>query len=546
MTRRLHECLEIRYYGGGEAVMEGRVFLDVLWCSGAFRGLIRMDRLPLIRFFEGGFKGAKLDLQKLAWTKRIYFHGYINKGAIKFLWPSQPVSQDYWSAVWKGKLGPEEAEIWNTRIALHDEDYKPIVRMLTAYGILSSVAVGASVGDELYCPFLGSALEKMHMDIRGFVPLEETPLHASFSYSSLPQGFFKRLSVRLASHAHHSDLSVDHTIVYSLQGRCRASIVNTAAVDEMNQAAAEKQGKGVGKQRVDKRRGSHVIHDMRRTIIIDATCRMLFELATQELSGIERFYPGLERESSDEPSKEVLDEWESSRRPPDVLISHSSKSKSKEYATSVEESLRELFPDILILKSSDALSGGRRFLSSEVRVFVVVLDAAYQKSERCKAELQDAYEQGCHIIPILTPTYQFPASADEAGESAYTKWYGDIKALSGRWRMYIDMRMLRESEAVKKAEDELENFILSTEASGEQPTETALNTKNQAVELAKQVVSDAQSLRITKMVGGQVGAALRGWRCPPIPNAHSDEEEVDKEKDKEEGAGGCGGGGGGG
>lgn len=63
----------------------------------------------------------------------------------------------------------------------------------------------------------------------------------------------------------------------------------------------------------------------------------------------------------------MLDEWESFRRPPDVLVSHSSKPRSKDYAASVQENLRELFPDILILKSSDALSGGRRFLSSEVR-----------------------------------------------------------------------------------------------------------------------------------------------------------------------------------
>lgn len=177
MTRRLHECLEIRYYGGGKAVMEGRVFLDVLWCSGAFRGLVRMDRLPLVRFFEGGIKGAKQDLEKLAWTKRIYFHGYINKGAIKFMWPSQPVSQDFWNAVWKGNLGPEEAEIWNTRIALNDEDYKPIVRMLMAYGILGSVTDGATANDELYCPFLGSAVEVRLPLFRA--PTAPAPAHLS-------------------------------------------------------------------------------------------------------------------------------------------------------------------------------------------------------------------------------------------------------------------------------------------------------------------------------------------------------------------------------
>lgn len=65
-------------------------------------------------------------------------------------------------------------------------------------------------------------------------------------------------------------------------------------------------------------------------------------------------------------------------------------------------------------------------------MLVPVLDAAYQKSERCKTELQEAYEQGCHIIPILTPSFVFPPAASESDDSVYTKWYGDLKAFSGR------------------------------------------------------------------------------------------------------------------
>lgn len=57
------------------------------------------------------------------------------------------------------KLGPEEAEIWNTRIALQDDDYKPILRLLEAYGVLGRAGEAGNANEEIYCPFLGSAIE---------------------------------------------------------------------------------------------------------------------------------------------------------------------------------------------------------------------------------------------------------------------------------------------------------------------------------------------------------------------------------------------------
>lgn len=86
----------------------------------------------------------------------------------------------------------------------------------------------------------------------------------------------------------------------------------------------------------------------------------------------------------------------------------------------VADSLRTLFPDLLILLSAEALSGGRRFIVSEIRIFVPVLDSHYQSSERCRNELQGAYEQGCHIIPLVMASFQFPPGAD-TDASVYTR-----------------------------------------------------------------------------------------------------------------------------
>lgn len=48
VTRRLHEGLQIRYYGAGKAAMGGRVFLDVFWCSGVSFIPVNVERFMLL------------------------------------------------------------------------------------------------------------------------------------------------------------------------------------------------------------------------------------------------------------------------------------------------------------------------------------------------------------------------------------------------------------------------------------------------------------------------------------------------------------------
>lgn len=85
--------------------LQHTIYLDIFWCTGAFRGLIREQRKALFDYFGGRVQNVPRNSERLSLAKRMYIHGTVNRIIWKFLWPLQPDSRFFWDAVKEKKMG---------------------------------------------------------------------------------------------------------------------------------------------------------------------------------------------------------------------------------------------------------------------------------------------------------------------------------------------------------------------------------------------------------------------------------------------------------
>jgi hypothetical protein len=78
-----------------------------------------------------------------------------------------------------------------------------------------------------------------------------------------------------------------------------------------------------------------------------------------------------------------------------------------------------------------------------VRLFVVLLDAAYPTTHQCTSELFEATGCSCRILPLVAYTYVYPRKSDGDSDYDYVKWFGDLRGLQEH-RMYVDLRVMKE------------------------------------------------------------------------------------------------------
>ena len=136
-VRLLHDLHEIRYWGDVETAwhasddpkarvndpLNTTIYIDIEWCSGTFRGLIRSQREALLRFFGGRIR-AGIDHEtnqtkffpenKAYWnlTKRAVVEGRLDQRLMGFMWPDEARTQEYWNALRLGTFGKLEQDQW--------------------------------------------------------------------------------------------------------------------------------------------------------------------------------------------------------------------------------------------------------------------------------------------------------------------------------------------------------------------------------------------------------------------------------------------------
>ena len=89
------------------------MYIDVEWCAGAFRGLIRHQRDALLKYFGGRVKGKRTEDAKLFnHSKCMMIEGTLHQGLMPYLWPQEHKSREFWELMRNGTFGKIEQELW--------------------------------------------------------------------------------------------------------------------------------------------------------------------------------------------------------------------------------------------------------------------------------------------------------------------------------------------------------------------------------------------------------------------------------------------------
>ena len=222
----LHDLYYIRYWGdldkawhATDAELEGdgllnTVYIDVEWCAGVFRGLIRHERDALHKYFGGRIKGhaGKKDKGLFNLSKRILVEGILHQGLMPYMWPEEYKSRDYWMLIRAGALGKIEQNLWpeaQGNIANSAEDYKQIENLLVRFGVMTRVSV-----DEFFVPYMKANSHRRTIDGRA-VAYNDCPYLHKFAYKGTPEHFFWRLSVSLTATFKDNQIGLNFSAHYN-------------------------------------------------------------------------------------------------------------------------------------------------------------------------------------------------------------------------------------------------------------------------------------------------------------------------------------------
>lgn len=222
----LHDLYYIRYWGdldkawhATDAELEAdgllnTVYIDVEWCAGVFRGLIRHERDALHKYFGGRIKGhaGKKDKSLFNLSKRILVEGILHQGLMPFMWPEEYKSKDYWMLVRSGAVGKTEQDLWSEEqgnIANSAEDYKQIENLFVRFGVMTRVSV-----DEFFVPYMKANSHRRTIDGRA-VAYNDCPYLHKFAYKGTPEHFFWRLSVSLTAAFKDNQIGLNFSAHYN-------------------------------------------------------------------------------------------------------------------------------------------------------------------------------------------------------------------------------------------------------------------------------------------------------------------------------------------
>ena len=477
--RLLHELYYIRYWGDLETAWNASdevlaadgllstVYIDVEWCAGAFRGVIRHERDALLKFFGGRVKGHRTEDRSLFnLSKRILIEGVLHQALMCFMWPQEAKSQDYWQLVRLGVFGKVEQELWpkeQGNIANSPDDYMQIRDLLVRFGVMTRVSV-----DEFFVPYMKANSHRRTIDARA-VAYNDCPYLHKFTYKGVPEHFFWRLSVSLASTFNDSQIGLNFSAHYQ-----RGMKVFLSFAEEEKES----------------------------NITVRSTHRRGVEMIKESISMLEAKYPGLRRVKRDNLSKEEIVSLESDQAV-QIFISHSS--DGHDASEQLMAALLALDSSLKIFTSHTHPNDAKHIPNT--RVFMPLMDKRYHRSQRCSNEFADAIAQGCTVVPLVMPSFQFPAGDD--GDPNYQTWWpAALKAMED-FPLFINFALQNDLDLV---EEKLRIFEQVKADKGNIPP-----AKLQ-LEIAKEEYQTHYEQKVEREIYAWTTRILDRWRCSEPPH----------------------------
>jgi len=189
------------------------VYIDIEWCAGAFRGLIRHERDALLKYFGGRVASHKSsgDASLFSLSKRLLVEGILHVGLMPYIWPQEPKSNHFWTSMRNGAFGKAEQALWpeaQGNVANAPEDYMQIQNVMVRFGVMTKVSA-----EEFFVPYMKANTHRRTLDARA-VAYNDCPYKHKFIYKGTPEHFFWRLSVSLAATFDHNQIGVAFSAHY--------------------------------------------------------------------------------------------------------------------------------------------------------------------------------------------------------------------------------------------------------------------------------------------------------------------------------------------
>jgi len=476
--RLLHDLYYIRYWGDLEQAWDasdeelqadgllGTVYIDVEWCAGVFRGLIRHQRDCLLRYFGGRVKGHKShDRTLFSLSKRLMVEGVLHQNIMPYLWPQDHRSREYWEILRSGAFGKIEQELWpeeQGNMANSQEDYLQIQNLMIRFGIMTRVSV-----EEFFVPYMKANTHRRTLDSRA-VAYNDCPYLHKFAYKGTPEHFFWRLSVSLAATFKDNQIGVNYSAHYS--------------------------------------RGTKVFlsfsQEEEDVLTVRSTHRRCVEQIKTCVSQLEAKYPGLRRVKRANMEKHEVVSLELDQAV-QVFISHSSEAKAA--SETLEAALLHLDPGMQVSTSHTHRNDAKHIPNT--RIFIPLIDHRYHRSKRCHQEFEDACVQGCSVIPLVMPTFEFPVGDD--GRPNYQQWWPQVLQRLEKYPLFINFA-LKEAQNLVAAKQEV--FAQVTEQGGN------IAPARLQLEIAKEELQTAYDKKIESELYASITRILDRWRCSEPPS----------------------------
>jgi len=476
--RLLHDLHYIRYWGDLEQAWNaseeelqadgllGTVYIDVEWCAGVFRGLIRHQRDALLKYFGGRVKGHKSYNRALfSLSKKMIVEGVLDQSLMPYLWPLDHRSRDYWEILRGGALGKNEQDLWpeeQGNIAKSQEDYMQISNLMVRFGIMTRVSV-----EEFFVPYMKANTHRRTVDSRA-VAYNDCPYLHKFAYKGTPEHFFWRLSVSLAAIFKENQIGLNFSAHYNRGAKVFLSF-------------------------------SQEEEDV---LTVRSTHRRCVEQIKTCVSQLEAKYPGLRRVKRSNMDKSQVASLELDQAV-QIFISHSS--EAKEASETLEAALLKLDPALQVSTSHTHRNDGKHIPNT--RIFLPLIDHRYHRSKRCHQEFEDACAQGCSVIPLILHTFEFPV--DDGGTPNYQHWWPQALAKFEKYPLFINF-------GLKQARD----LVVAKQAIFAEASEKGGNIApaRLGLELAKEEFQTDYAKKVEYEVYASIMKILDRWRCSEPPN----------------------------
>ena len=187
-TKFLHDSGQIRYFGDlsregdpNNGTLQSTVYISPIWMMNVMKGLIRHDRQAMTNFFL-----QQQNKVMLRYINQLNLYGKLHKDLAPFLWPSQPVSGEFWSFV-RGK-SKREAELWAEDVITSNEHLERAMALLKGFDLIVEVFPDFIVPGVL-APAMVPCTPAFDID--------QCPFQVQYTYCAIPAGAFDSIVVRM-------------------------------------------------------------------------------------------------------------------------------------------------------------------------------------------------------------------------------------------------------------------------------------------------------------------------------------------------------------